>query len=95
MIAKYIRRNQAPFMNKTVLKTIMVWTRKIHFSMNWCLIKDNALFVRYSQGKIVSYSTQYKKRYLAASDLFHMFTKLIKFYTFYYHMLKSTDVCKR
>ena len=29
---------------------------------------------------------------LAASDIFHMFTQSIKFYTFYYYLLKSTDV---
>ena len=29
---------------------------------------------------------------LAASGLFHMFTQSVKFYTFYYHVLKSTDV---
>ena len=26
--------------------------------------------------------------------LFHMFTQLIKYYTFYYHLLKSTDAWK-
>ena len=29
---------------------------------------------------------------LTASDIFHMFTQSIKFYTFYYYLLKSTDV---
>ena len=38
------------------------------------------------------YLIQYKNGYSAASDLFHMFTESIKFYTFYYHVLKSTDV---
>ena len=50
MKEKYIRRNQAPFMNRSIPKAIMVWTyllnksrKKIHFSMNW-RIKDNAIF---------------------------------------------------
>ena len=34
-------------------------------------------------------------RSLAASDLFHMFTKSIKFYTFHCHMLNSRDVSKK
>ena len=37
----------------------------------------------------------YWNRSLADSDLFHMFTYLIKSYTFHYHILKSTDVWKR
>ena len=49
---------------------------------------------RYSQGKTMFYSVYYKNDCLAASDLFHMFTQSIKFYTFYYHVLKSTDVWK-
>ena len=36
------------------------------------------------------YSIHYKNGRLAASDLFHMFTQTIKFYTFYYHVLKIT-----
>ena len=40
------------------------------------------------------YSIQYKNGWSAASDLFHMFTESIKFYTFYYHTLKSTNVWK-
>ena len=35
-------------------------------------------------------SDQYKNGCLAASDLFHMIKQSIKFYTFYYHVLKST-----
>ena len=30
------------------------------------------------------YSIQYKNGCLAASELFHMFTQSVKFYTFYY-----------
>ena len=41
---------------------------------------------RYSQEKAVYYSVQYKNGCLAASDLFHMFTQSIKFYTFPYHV---------
>ena len=37
--------------------------------------------------------TQFSTR-MAASDLFHMFKQSIKFYTFYYHVFKSTDVWK-
>ena len=50
---------------------------------------------RYSQRNTVFYSVQYKNGCLAASDVFHMFTQSIKLYTFHYHVLKSTDVCKR
>ena len=44
----------------------------------------------HSQGKTVFYSwIQYKNGYLAASDLFDMFTQLIKlYYTLYYHVLR-------
>ena len=47
---------------------------------------------RYSHRKIVFHSIQYKNGCLATSDLFHMFTRSIKFYIFYYQVLKSTDV---
>ena len=36
-------------------------------------------YERYSQGKTVFYSIQYKNGCLASSDPFHMFTQLIKF----------------
>ena len=49
-------------------------------------------FLRFSQGKTEFYSVKYKNGLLVASDLFHMFTQSIKFYTFHYHILKSTDV---
>ena len=49
---------------------------------------------QYSQGKTVFYSIQYKNGRLAPSDFFHMFTQSIRFYTFYYHVPKSTDVWK-
>ena len=40
-------------------------------------------------GKTAFYSIQYKNAWLAASDLFHMFTQSIKFcYTFHYHVLR-------
>ena len=42
--------------------------------------------------KTVFYSIQYMNGCLAASDLFHMFTQSMKFYTFPYHVLNSTDV---
>ena len=46
------------------------------------------------KGKTVFHSIQYKNGCLAASDLFHMFTESIEFYTLYYQVLKSTDVWK-
>ena len=46
-------------------------------------------FYRYSQGKTIFYSIQYKNGWLAASDLFYMFTQSVKFYTFYYHTFKE------
>ena len=49
---------------------------------------------RYSQGKTIFYSIQYKNGYLAASVPFHIFTESVKLYTFHYHVLKSTDVRK-
>ena len=39
--------------------------------------------------KTAFYSIQYKTGCLAASKILHMFTKSIKFCTFYYHVLKS------
>ena len=51
-------------------------------------------YERYSQGKTVFYTIQYKNGCLASSDPFHVFTQLIKFYTFHYHVLKNTDVWK-
>lgn len=38
------------------------------------------LFYQYSQGKTIFYSIQYKNGWMAASDLFDMFTQSIKFY---------------
>ena len=52
-------------------------------------------FINDSYGEKLFYLVQYKNRRLAASDLFHMFTQSIKFYTFHYQVLKSPDVCKR
>ena len=43
-------------------------------------------------GKNCVFSIQYKNSCLAASDLFHMFTQSMKFFTFHDHILKSTDV---
>ena len=37
------------------------------------------------------YSIQYNNASLATSDLFHMFTQSIKFYTIHYDILKGTD----
>ena len=40
-------------------------------------------------GKIVFYSIQYEKGWLAATELFDTFTQSIKFYyTFHYHVLR-------
>ena len=55
--------------------------------------------VRYSRGLtiltgkdcVLLYSAQ-EWLYLAVSVLFYMFTQSIKFYTFHYHVLNSTDV---
>ena len=44
------------------------------------------------KGKTVFYSIRYMNGCLASSDLFHMFTQSMKFYTFHYHVLNSTDV---
>ena len=38
--------------------------------------------------KSVFYSIHYENCYFAASELFHMFTQSVKFYTFYCHILK-------
>ena len=53
---------------------------------------SKAVSFRYEVGKSVFYPIQYKNGCLAASDPFHMFTQLIKFYAFHYHLLKNTDV---
>ena len=52
------------------------------------------LFYRCSQGKTIFYSIQYRSGWLAASDLFYMFTQSIKFYTFYYHTSKERRCLK-
>ena len=49
---------------------------------------------RYSQGKTMFYSFQYKNGYLIAFVPFHIFTESVKFSTFHYRVLKSTDVRK-
>ena len=49
---------------------------------------------RYSPGKTIFYSIQYKNGYLATSVPFHILTESVKLYTFHYHVLKSTDVRK-
>ena len=51
------------------------------------------LMIKIKQEKLF-YSIQYKNGCLAASDLFHIFTQTIKFYRFYYHILRSTDAWK-
>ena len=49
---------------------------------------------RYSQGKTMFYSFQYKNGYLTAFVPFHIFTESVKFSTFHYHILKSRDIRK-
>ena len=44
--------------------------------------------------KTVFNSIESKNGCLATSDFFRMFTQSIKFYTFHYYVLKSTDVWK-
>ena len=41
------------------------------------------------------FSIQYKNGWLATSDLFYMFTQSIKFYTFYYQILRVQMFEKR
>ena len=53
------------------------------------------LFLTILTGKTMFYSVHYKNDWLAASEIFHMFTLSIKFYTFHYHILKGTDVWRR
>ena len=50
-----------------------------------------------TQRETLFYSIQYKNLFisLTASDIFHVFTQTIKFYTFHCHILKSTDVWTR
>ena len=43
--------------------------------------------------RVLQCFTQFNIR-MAVSDLFHVFTKSIKFYTFYYHIVRSTDIWK-
>ena len=47
---------------------------------------------RCSKVKTVFYSIHYKHVCLVASDLFHVFARLIKFYTLHYRGIRSTDV---
>ena len=47
--------------------------------------------------RLVFHSVQYRNGWLAASDLFHMFTQSIKFYTFHYQYrcLRKCDSSNR
>ena len=58
------------------------WKLRIKF----LLIKKKLLtiFIR----KTVFYSIPYKSGSSAASEFFHMFEQLIKFYTIHYHLLR-------
>ena len=66
------------------------------------LLYINALIKQWNFAKISTlltgeklfYSIHYKNGCLAASDLFHMFTQSIKFYTFHCHLLKRAEVWK-
>ena len=44
---------------------------------------------RYSQGKNIFYSIQYKNDCLAPFDFVYMFMQSIEFYTFYYPVIKE------
>ena len=46
------------------------------------------LWFTFSDTHSALFSIQYKNGWLAASELFYMFTQLIKFYTFDYHVLR-------
>ena len=59
-----------------------------------------SLLFRFFSAKAIMIKTTAKKNKIkntkngcsvAASDLFHMFTQSTKFFTFHYHILKSTD----
>ena len=61
---------------------------------NECFQKHNCPFLLeidlYSQAKTLFYSSQDTNGWLSASDLFDIFTQLIKFYyTFHYRILKA------
>ena len=60
-------------------------TRALTFEYKLSIIND-------THREKLRYSVQYKNGWLAASDLFDVFTQSIKFYEFHHHVLKSTDV---
>ena len=73
-------------------KVIMQFKRSEHsLSMKARSITLNLTILT---GKTVFYAVQYKNGCLVISDLFHLFTQSIKFYTFCYGILKSSDVWK-
>ena len=45
--------------------------------------------------RLMFHSIQYRNDWLAAYDLFHMFTQSIKFYTFHYQMFEKCDSSNR
>ena len=63
-----------------------IWTVASIFLSKSDVLKNTKVVQRYSHGMTVCYSIQYKNSWLAASDLFDMFTQSIKFYyTLFYH----------
>ena len=56
------------------------------------LTKSNKYQFNDTHWEKLFYSIHDKDGCLATSDFFHMFTQLIKFYTFHYHVLKNIDV---
>ena len=66
--------------NKTETKIVTILTKCFSSYLN----PTSYLNDTHRERLVVFHSIQYRNGWLAASDLFHMFTKLIKFYTFYY-----------
>ena len=54
-----------------------------------CFHLNSAKFLAILTGITVFYSVQYKNDWLAASDLFHVFTQSIKFYCTLYYTYKE------
>ena len=70
----------------------VIWDN-IYLCQKWIAVEQresklNFWFVNDTHMEKLFYSIKYKNYWLAASDLFYMFTQSIKFYyTFYYHIL--------
>ena len=85
---------------KKLSEHIYFYIYQKHYFIHFCCLFSksskafSASLTRLSGKKCVLLNSVKTQFCLASSDLFHLFTQSIKFYTFHYHVLNSTDVWK-